>query len=122
MFALYPVAKNFGSESTQPPLRTEAPKRHAKEAIHHAYQSEPPQLLQLRLRPLVQQIVHFPSWPVGVQTWRRSFTIPCPLLLQFRRKVVFQHLDNVLAQYREELVAVEGTACSNVKTLCAGVW
>jgi hypothetical protein len=63
--------------------------------------------LQLRLRPLVQQVVHLPPWPVWVQTRRRSLTVPSPLLLELRREVIFQHLNDVLSEDWEELVAVE---------------
>jgi hypothetical protein len=78
--------------------------------------------LQPSLRPTVQQITHLKPRPIRVQTGRRPLAIPRPLLLQLRFQLVFQHLHDVLAQYGEEFVAVEGAAGRDVKTLCAGVW
>lgn len=70
-----------------------------------------PTTLQLRLWPLVQQVVHLPPGPVRVQARCRSFTVPSPLLLEFRREFVFQHLDDIFAENGEEFVAVERPAC-----------
>lgn len=77
--------------------------------------------LQLSLWPLVQQIRHFEARPVRVETRGGSFTVPSPLLLELGLEVVFEHLHDVLAQYGEELVAVEGAAGGDVETLCGGV-
>jgi len=81
-----------------------------------------PITLQLRLWPLVQQVIHLPPGPVGVQAGCRSFTVPSPLLLEFRREVVFEHLDDVFAEDGEELVAVERPACCDEEALGASVW
>jgi hypothetical protein len=78
-------------------------------------------ILQPRLGPLVQQIRHLKPRPVRVQARRRSLAVPGPLLLELRRQVVLEHLHNVLAEHREELVAVEGAAGSDVQALGAGV-
>ena len=81
-----------------------------------------PTTLQLRLWPLVEQVVHLPPGPVRVQARCRSFAVPSPLLLEFRREVVFEHLNDVFAEDREELVAMERAARGDVETLGAGMW
>lgn len=78
--------------------------------------------LQLRLRPLIQQVRHLKPRPIRVQAGCWSLTIPRPLLLELRREIVLEHLDNVLAKHGEKLVAVEGAACCDIQTLCTGVW
>jgi hypothetical protein len=77
--------------------------------------------LQLRLRPLVQEILHLKPRPVGVKRGSRPLAVPCPLLLVVWPQFTLQHLNNVLAEHREELVAVERTTCGDEKALCCGM-
>ena len=77
--------------------------------------------LQLRLRPLVQEILHLEPRPVWVKRGSRPLTVPSPLLLVVRPQLTLQHLNNVLAEHREELVAVEGTTCGDEQALRCGV-
>jgi hypothetical protein len=85
------------------------------------YHLSPGPHLQSRLWPFVQQIRHLEPRPIWVETWCRPFAIPSPFLPQLRCELILQHLDDVLAEHGEELVAVERTACRNVKTLGACV-
>jgi hypothetical protein len=62
------------------------------------------------------------SWVVCEQTWVRPFAIPRPLVHKLGRQASFQHVDDVLAQHREEFEAVEVAAGSNVEALGGGVW
>jgi hypothetical protein len=77
--------------------------------------------LQPRLGPTILQIGHLEPGPIRVQRRRRPLTVPGPLLLQVGPKVVLEHMDHVLADDGEELVAVEGAAGGDVEALCAGV-
>jgi len=61
------------------------------------------------------------SWVVRKQTRVRSLAIPRPLVHEFGRKASFQHIDDVLAQHREELEAVEIAASRDVEALGCGV-
>lgn len=101
---------------------------HIDSLPHHVQQTLfPPndtcrKLLQLGLWPLVQKIRHLEARPIGVETWCGPFTVPGPFLLELGLQLIFEHLHDVLAENREELVAVEGAACCDVEALCAGVW
>lgn len=62
------------------------------------------------------------SWVIRKQTRVRPLAIPRPLVHKLGRKTSFQHINDVLAQHREELEAVEVAASSDVKSLGCGVW
>jgi hypothetical protein len=98
------------------------PKRHASNAKMPTLKAlAKTHCLQLRLRPLIQKILHLKPRPVRVERGSRPLTVPCPLLLVVRPQFTLQHLNNVLAEHREELVAVERTACGDEQALCCSV-
>ena len=78
--------------------------------------------LQFSPRRLVlQKILHLKPRVIRKQGRVRPFSIPSPLLLQLRRQFAFQHLNNVLAEYGEELPAVEVATCCDKEILCTSV-
>ena len=84
------------------------PKRHASNAKMPTLKALAKlHCLQLRLRPLVQEILHLEPRPVWVKRGSRPLTVPSPLLLVVRPQLTLQHLDHVLAKHGEELVAVK---------------
>ena len=56
-------------------------------------------------------------WVVCEQTRVRPFAVPRPLVHELRRQASFQHVDDVLAQHREEFETVEVAAGGNVEAL-----
>ena len=69
----------------------------------------------------IVKVVHLMSWVVRKQTSVRPFAIPRPLVHQLGRQASFQHINDVLAQHREELEAVEVAAGCDVEALGCGV-
>jgi len=55
------------------------------------------------------------------QTRIRPLAVPGPLVCELRRKPALHHIDDVLAQNREELKAVEVAAGGDVETFGGGV-
>lgn len=77
--------------------------------------------LQPRRPYRVVEVIHLMSWVVREETRVRPLAIPRPFVHKLRRKTSFQHIDDVLAQNREEFKAVEVAASCDVKALGCGV-
>ena len=59
---------------------------------------------------------------VSKQTRIRPLAIPSPLVSKLRRQPTLHHINNVFAQDREELEAVEIAAGGDVEAFGGGVW
>jgi hypothetical protein len=55
----------------------------------------------------IVKVIHLVTGVISKQTRVRPLAIPSPLVSELRRQPALHHVDNVLAQHREEFEAVE---------------
>lgn len=67
------------------------------------------------------KVVHLMPWVVRKHARVRPLAVPRPFVHEFGRKAALQHVDDVLAQHREELETVEVAAGGDVEALGCGV-
>jgi hypothetical protein len=67
------------------------------------------------------KVIHLVPRVVSKQTRVRPLAVPSPLVSELRRQPALHHVDDIFAQNREELEAVEVAAGGNVQALGGGV-